>query len=318
MRPSPDSLGTLTTPGPVGRPSTADRIGYGAVHLNVVALERSLPFWLDAVGLQLIDSTPRQATLGVGDGPLVVLHAGAQSGVQRGAAGLYHVALHVADEAEFARALARLSLAHVRQSPTDHIFSKATYTFDPDGIMLELTLETPERYGGFEPAPGGFVFRDSEGRARNPTEPLDLDVALAPLGDRDPREPLGRGARVGHVHLHVPDLAAAYAFYRDVIGFEEHAYMTSIGMADLSAGGTFPHRLALNSWNGETARQPEPGSAGLDHFELLLADRDELAALEARAQDTRRPQPTGARDGTVALVDPAGTALRVSARSSNR
>ena len=100
---------------------------------------------------------------------------------------------------------------------------------------------------------------DSDGAGGAATEPLDVDAALAPLGDGDPRGPLSSGSYVGHVHLHVPDLRAAHRFYRDIIGFDEHAYMTAIGMADLSAGGRFPHRIAVNDWNGPNALQPEHG-----------------------------------------------------------
>ena len=51
----------------------------------------------------------------------------------------------------------RLAAHGVPQSPTDHVFSMATYIHDPDGLMVELTLETPERFGRFEitDAPSG-------------------------------------------------------------------------------------------------------------------------------------------------------------------
>ena len=37
-----------------------------------------------------------------------------------------------------------------------------------------------------------------------------------------------------------PDLPAAFAFYRDGVGFDEHANIALYGMADLSAGGDIP------------------------------------------------------------------------------
>ena len=40
-----------------------------------------------------------------------MLHAGADRGPQRGHSGLYHVALHLPDEREFARVIARLGAA---------------------------------------------------------------------------------------------------------------------------------------------------------------------------------------------------------------
>ena len=153
-------------PSPAG--TRGDRIGYGAVHLDVVDLERSLGFWRELIGLEELASPEGEVRLGVGDRALVVLRPGAVRPVHRGHAGLYHLAIHLPDAAEFARVLVRLARANVPQAPTDHIFSKATYLNDPDGIMLELTLETPERYGSIEIGPRTITILDSEGRPPRP------------------------------------------------------------------------------------------------------------------------------------------------------
>ena len=81
-------------------PLTAvDRIAYGAVHLDVISLDRSLPFWRDLIGLQELESPAGEARLGVDGRPLIVLHPGAVRPVGRGHAGLYHVAIHLPDAA---------------------------------------------------------------------------------------------------------------------------------------------------------------------------------------------------------------------------
>ena len=288
-----------------------DRILYGAVHLNVTELERSLAFWRDLVGLSELASAAGEARLGVDGRPLVVLHPGATRPAGRGHAGLYHLAIHLPDAREFARVLVRIAQAGVPQSPTDHIFSKATYLNDPDGLMLELTLETPERYRSIEIGPGTITMLDSDGRVRSPTEPLDVAEAIAPLDGGDTGLPLPGGAYIGHVHLHVPDLRAAHDFYRDVVGFEEHAYMAAIGMADLGAGGSFPHRIAMNSWQGPTARQAPQGTAGLRRYELVVRDRAQLDALTARAAGAD-VGPSALDGGDISLQDPAGNEFSVS------
>jgi catechol 2,3-dioxygenase len=285
-----------------------ERITYGAVALDVVDLERSLAFWREVIGLGELPSLPGETSLGVDGRALVVLRPGALRPAGRGHAGLYHLAIHVPDGFEFARTLMRIGQAQVPQSPTDHIFSKATYLQDPDGIMLEVTLETPERYRSIEIGPRTAYIVDSEGQRRGPTEPLDVAAAIAPLGDGDPHGPLGSGSYIGHVHLHVPDLATANTFYRDVIGFSEHAYMGAIGMADLSAGGRFPHRLAVNNWNGPKAAQAPAGTAGMNHYELLLHGGDGLEGLAARA-DAAALTPSRSEDGASSLRDPAGNEI---------
>ncbi len=284
-----------------------DRITYGAVHLDVVDLERSLLFWRDLIGLRELPSAPGEAQLGVDGRVLLVLHPGAERPAGRGHLGLYHVAIHLPDAVEFARIMVRLAQARVPQSPTDHVFSKATYLNDPDGIMLELTLETPERFGSMEIGPGRIGIIDSEGRLRGATEPLDVQAAIAPLAGGETDAPLPSGTYIGHVHLHVAELRGTFDFYRDVVGFDEHAYLGPIGMADLSAGGAFPHRLAINDWHGPRARQAPPGTAGLRRFELNLRTTGGLDALIDRAAADSLT--CSADDGSVALRDPAGNEI---------
>ena len=174
---------TVRAGAPAGIPA-GDRIGYGAVHLDVTDLERSLTFWRDAIGLQSVDVPGDGVGLGTAGHPHIVLHPGAVRGALRGHAGLYHVAIHLPDAVAFAEVLARLIIVRMPQSPTDHIFSKATYLHDPDGIMLEFTLETPERFGSLIVTPTDVVMIDADGRRSGPTEALDVEAALAPLGDR--------------------------------------------------------------------------------------------------------------------------------------
>ena len=81
--------------------------------------------------------------------------------------------------------------------------------------------------------------------------------------------------RIGHVHLTVANLDRALAFYRDVLGFE---VTTQYGREAvfLSAGG-YHHHVALNTWAGEGAPAPAPGTTGLYHFAILYPDRKALA-----------------------------------------
>ena len=287
-----------------------ETIAHGAVHLDVTDLPRALAFWRDLLGLTDLGGAEGVARLGAGGRELIVLHAGAVRGPQRGHAGLYHVALHLPDEREFARVLGRLAAARYPQAPTDHIFSKATYLDDPDGVGLELTLETVERMSEMRVRGEDIVLIDSDGRRRSPVEPLDTEEVFSHLGDASLDGPLPAATKVGHVHLHVGDLDAANAFYRDQLGFAEHTFLL-IGMADLQTGGTFPHRLALNVWQGRNVPQPPPGTAGLRHFTLIARDGAGLAAirssLEAAGTDLEA-------DGDALFArDPAGNRFALAA-----
>jgi catechol 2,3-dioxygenase len=286
-----------------------ETIAHGAVHLDVTDLPRALAFWRDLLGLTDLGEADGVARLGADGRELIVLHAGALRGPQRGHSGLYHVALHLPDEREFARVIARLAAARYPQAPTDHIFSKASYLDDPDGIGLELTLETVDRVAEMSVQGSEFRIVDREGRLRSPVEPLDTDDVFSHLeGDAALDVPLPAATKVGHVHLHVSDLAAANAFYRDQIGFEEHTFLL-LGMADLHAGGRFPHRMALNVWQGVGAPQPPVGTAGLRHFTIVARDAAGLAALRTRLEAAGADlEPDG---DALFTRDPAGNRLRL-------
>ncbi|HWG85571.1 MAG TPA: hypothetical protein VNT60_08840, partial [Deinococcales bacterium] len=260
------------------------------------------------VGLHLRTRDGGTAELGTIGETLIVLHEGATSRVRRGHSGLYHVAIHLPDEAEFARVLARLITRRVPISPTDHVMSKAIYLDDPDGIGLEITLETPERQQSLRLSDTSIEVVDSSGRVRSGRDPLDVDRVLANLPDRDFERPVPEGTKVGHVHLHVSDIEAALGFYRDGLGFLENMVSARFGAADLHAGGRFPHRLAVNVWQGQGAPQPPAGTAGLRHVTIRFETSEGL-------QDALKRLPTDAdqTDEGYLVRDPAGNKVLLTA-----
>lgn len=274
---------------PTPAESTAsDALTYGAVHLYVTDLDRSLVFWRDLIGMtELGRDEPGEngageggaVRLGVSDAELVVLHPGATGPVQRGYSALYHLAIHMPSEAEFARILGRLFAARYPNAPTDHITHWATYLDDPDGINLEIAFETIDRVSKIDIIGGRPLIIDSEGNRHDMTEPLGLEEVFSFREDEDISRPLPEGTRIGHVHLYVGDLEAAQTFYEEV-GFTRHMDATGIGFADLSLGGTFPHRIAVNVWQGVGAPQAPEGTAGMRHFVLRDPRREDSVELD--------------------------------------
>lgn len=118
--------------------------------------------------------------------------------------------------------------------------------------------------------------------------------------------------RIGHVHLTVANLDRALAFYRDVLGFE---VTTRYGREAvfLSAGG-YHHHVALNTWAGEGAPAPAPGTTGLYHFAILFPDRKALARALKSVLDHGIPL-EGASDHGVSeaiyLRDPDGNGVEL-------
>lgn len=279
----------------------------GAVHLDVTDLQRSIGFWVDLIGLTVLSQSAGSAALGVGETPLVVLHGGAVRSFQPRYSGLYHLAIHLPDEPEFARILARLITNRYRISPTDHIMSKAIYLLDPDGITLEITLETPERVRRFALTGGMPDIIDSEGRSRGGAEPLDVREVLNTLADRNYLRLLPAGTKIGHVHLYVSDLEETFRFYRDDLGFIEHMHAPSMGMSDLFAGGTFPHRIAMNTWQSAGRPQAPAGTAGMRHFTITYGSPERLHAIAGTLRQV------DAVDGGFVTRDPAGNTVFLTA-----
>ncbi len=285
---------------PVAAPG-GDFVTFDAVHLDVTEADRSLAFWRDRVGLQLRGEEGGALHLGTDERTLLVLHPGATSPVRRGHAGIYHLAIHLPNEGEFARVLARLFSRRTFMSPTDHVFSKAIYLDDPDGIGLEFTLETPERLRSMRITPRGPEVIDASGRKRSGRDPLDVREVLTHLPDSDVDRPLPVGTTIGHMHLHVGDIDAGHRFYRDDLGFlDANDFGSGV---DFHADGTFKHRMAINVWQGIGATQPPAGTAGLRHFVIRYDTPERLQAALERV-DRAEPHAEGHL-----VHDPAGNAM---------
>ncbi|HEX5505093.1 MAG TPA: VOC family protein [Thermomicrobiales bacterium] len=291
---------------PAVESTASDFATFGAVHLDVTDVERALGFWRDLVGLAVLGRDEDGVRLGVGERALVVLHPGAHGPVVREASGLYHLSFHLPSLADFARAFARIEAADYFQFPTDHGTHLANYVDDPDGIGLEFAFETPaEVRAGWEDVPG---FEQGEhGRHWGGRDPRYLAWLAAQVPDGDTRPGLPAGAIVGHMHLRVADTAAALPFYRDAIGFTANRDGSPGAMFDLSAGGTFPHRLACNTWESAGLPQRPAEAAGMRHFTLHLRSQGDLAATIARVEAAgQQPERRG---GDALVADPSGTRL---------
>jgi catechol 2,3-dioxygenase len=117
------------------------------------------------------------------------------------------------------------------------------------------------------------------------------------------------------MHLRVADADAALAYYRDAIGFTVNNDRRPTGMFDMSAGGTFPHRLACNTWESAGRPQRPSDAAGMRHFTLRLRSEADLAATLARVAAAGRP--VERRDGDAIVEDPSGTRLLLTASAAH-
>jgi catechol 2,3-dioxygenase len=282
-------------------PSLPATLRLGAVHLTVTDLDRSVAFYERSLGLRLRerDVDAASAALGAGEGELLVLVEDSVARPTGRHAGLYHYALLFDSREELARAVTRLATTRTPiQGASDHGVSEAIYLADPDGNGIELYADRPREQWPPATLPGA--------RLGMFTDPLDLDALLGVVAGEQPREQAGPGLRMGHVHLHVNDIAAGLHFYRDVLGFE---LMVDLGTAEFVAAGGYHHHLGFNVWRGEgIPSAPESGTVGLRHWTVQLESADEVAAVRRRLETTGGVAVAEHPSGFMAR-DPAGIAV---------
>jgi catechol 2,3-dioxygenase len=234
----------------------------GPVELSVSDLERTLAYWQNEVGLQVLSrgsesNTAGWASLGV-DTELVrfVEEPGARSA--RGYAGLYHVALLLPERRHLANWLAHAGRDQVGlEGLSDHAVSEAIYLRDPDEHGIEIYADRPRELW--------------EGRVMElmTTRPLDVENLFGEL--EEPRTELPEGTVVGHTHLCVSDVDAAVAFYRDELGMD---VMAQLGpMAAFLSWEGYHHHIGLNTWESRGRPAAPAGTARLLGATILGAER---------------------------------------------
>ncbi len=284
------STHTATAPQAAPTDRLPDTARLGAVHLTVTDLDRSVAFYQDAIGLRLHRREDPVAAMGAGGDDLLVL-VEEQTARRAGRhAGLYHFALLVPSRDELARSLQRLAVTRTPiDGASDHGISEAIYLPDPDGNGIELAADRPREQW----PPLDTLTRPA---------PLDLHGLLATLGDAAPVRHADQATIVGHVHLHVNDIAAARRFYEEVVGFDAMSVLPNAIFVSVAG---YHHHLAYNTWRGTgIPGAPRDGVVGLRHWTILV---DGAAAVTAARERLAVAGVTVVeRDGGILVHDPAG------------
>ena len=147
------------------------------------------------------------------------------------------------------------------------------------------------------------------------TDPLDWAGLVEAAGDA-PWAGLPPGTVIGHLHLHVGDLAAASAFYSEALGFDRTVWHYP-GALFLGADG-YHHHLGTNVWAGTDATPPAEDEAQLLDWTIELPDSKTLDAVSEnleRAGLEVQHRRAADRDQEVVAQDPWGTPVRLRAPS---
>jgi catechol 2,3-dioxygenase len=294
-----------TTPQATAHTSIHADTTIGTVRLKVRDLARSRGFYERALGLKSFDRADGTVGLGpIEDAQLVeLLGDSAALPLDRGATGLYHLAILVPTRRDLAFALARLAEARwPLDGASDHLVSEALYLSDPDGNGIEIYRDRPREQ-----------WPRSHGRLEMATLPLDLDNVLGELsGARELQVLAPPGTRIGHIHLQVSDLAESESFYRGVLGFDV-TVRGYPGALFVSAGG-YHHHIGLNTWHSAGSGPPAPGSVGLRSFDVIVPSSAAQDQLLERVRAAGLELEQGA--GGPVVRDPSGNGLVLRAPAS--
>ncbi|WP_067726636.1 VOC family protein [Oceanobacillus damuensis] len=235
----------------------------GEVNINVTNLEKSLTFYKDFMGFEVLKAEERKVVLTVdGNTPLLTLEQ--PDNVTPKAArttGLYHFAILLPsrkDLSSFLKHIIQASNGQMRLGASDHYVSEALYFDDPDGNGIEVAHDKDSSEWNWK-----------DGQVSMATVALDGDGLLAETDESWKGMPAD--TLMGHIHLHVSDLESARKFYVDGIGFE---VVTEFPGALFISHNGYHHHIGLNIWNGAGAPEPETNSVGLNWFTLNFPDED--------------------------------------------
>lgn len=254
--------------------NSSDFATYGAIHLNITNIKKATAFWTKIVGMKLRETSENKAEFGTENKTLVVVHQAAKKPFQKGYSGLYHFAIHAPNEAEFASMINRLNVNGYPYSPVDHTMSKSVYLDDPDGINIEFTLETPERFKRVVTT-GGLKIEGTDGIVRSASARLNVNEVLNAVKDKNFSEKLSDDSYIGHVHLYANNVEKSNEFYKKM-GFIQFNYLPQFMYADLGAGGDYQHRIVMNSWHGHNKPLAPKENAGLRHFQINYKNKNKL------------------------------------------
>jgi catechol 2,3-dioxygenase len=291
------------TPGSYGeRPSgyrLPDATELGPVQLQVADIARSLAFYQGVLGLRTTEPSGREARLTAEEDERILVELrevpGSRPAGGPGRLGLYHVAILLPDRASLGRLVRHLAAEGVPAGAGDHLVSEAFYLHDPDGLGIEVYADRPRS-----------AWRRAGRELMLATDPVDVEDLVRAAGAA-PWRGMPAGTVIGHVHLHVGDLAEAAAFYADGIGFDRISWSYP-GALFLGAGG-YHHHLGVNTWAGPGARAPRGDEARLLAWTIEVPEAHDLTEIEASLALSGRHLERG--DEALETLDPWGTRLRL-------
>ena len=270
----------------------------GQVNLKVQNLERSLAFYREVIGFEVIEQTDSSANL-TADGKTVLLSIQQSNNLvpkQGKTTGLYHYALLLPKRSDLAEIVQHFREIGLRFGSSDHLVSEALYLSDPDGNGIEIYIDR-------EPSDWDW----DNGEVAMAVDPLNFADLLSG-GEQQPWKGLPAGTVMGHIHLHVSELVKTEEFYSKGLGFE---VVNRYGeQALFISDGKYHHHIGLNTWNGVGAPAPSPNSVGLESFTIMFPNEEKKNKIIAQLKNIGAS--VTEENGFTIATDPSGNRIHLS------
>ena len=263
------------------------------VSLNVSDIQRSLEFYQSVLGFRLLGKASNDRALLTSEGNsshLVELLQVKESEISpqiTKRAGLYHFAILLPERKYLADML--LNLRDKRDQVhfdglADHLVSESIYIRDPDFNGIEIYQDRPVTEWNWK---GNQI--------EMATLPLD-SKSLLNESTKEGWTQMPAKTSIGHVHLHVKDLAKAMKFYHLILGLN---LTTTFPSAAFFAAGKYHHHIAANTWLGNDISPASQLSVGLNHFSIRLSSKGQFENTLKHLSEYNRESESS--DGTTSI-----------------
>lgn len=220
------------------------------VQLNALDPKALATFYQDNIGLTLIEEDNGYFALGTPDHTVLIEIFPTDVKKSKRTTGLYHLALLLPTKADLGTILLHLVKEEVAlEGASNHGYSNAIYLTDPEGNGIEIYADKDR--SEWDIRKDGFI--------GGITEAMDVDDVLSNASSTFERIP--NGTTMGHIHLHVGDVAETLQFYIGNVGLGfKYPYGNQ---AIFMATDDYHHHLGANIWLGANLPHPEENQQGL-------------------------------------------------------